>query len=58
MNYLERRAKKDRIRSQNWTSIKPKAKPTKTRSATIVQDWLIVCLIYVALMGVIMMWTL
>ena len=59
MNYLKRRQKKDRIRSQsNWTSIKPDPIPKQSRTSTIAQDWLIICLMYVALVGVVMMWSL
>ena len=58
MNYLKRRQKKDRIRSQSLTSIKPDPIPKQSRTSTIAQDWLIICLMYVALVGVVMMWSL
>ena len=57
MSYLKRKQRLGE-HSIKWTSIKPEPKPKKCRRSTIAQDWLIVCLIYVALVGVIMMWTL
>lgn len=56
MSYLKRKQRLGE-HSIKWTSIKPEPKPKKSRTSTIAQDWLIVCLIYVALVGVIMMWT-